>query len=76
VRFTLSERATVRIQVRRVARGKRRLVRSLSPVRPMAAGANRVRLRELRTGRYVLKVSAKDAAGNASSARLRFRAVR
>jgi streptogramin lyase len=75
VRFTLSERATVRIQVRRVAHGKRRLVRSL-PARPMASGANRVRLRELRAGRYVLRLSAKDAAGNASTARLRFRVAR
>ena len=73
VRFTLSERATVRIRVRRLARGKRRLVRSLSPKRPMAAGANRVMLRELRPGRYALGLTAKDAAGNAGSARLRFR---
>jgi virginiamycin B lyase len=76
VRFRLSEQATVRIQVRRVARGKRRLVRSISPAHPLAAGANRVRLRKLRTGRYVLRLSARDAAGNASTARLRFRVKR
>jgi virginiamycin B lyase len=75
VRFTLSEGATVRIQVRRLAHGKRRLVRSV-PARPMAAGAGRVRLRKLRPGRYVLRLSAKDAAGNATSARLRFRVKR
>jgi virginiamycin B lyase len=71
VRFTLSERATVRIRVRRLAHGKKRLVRSL-PARSMAAGASRARIRKLRPGRYVLRLTAKDLAGNRSTARLRF----
>jgi hypothetical protein len=65
LRFTLSERARVRIVVRRT-----RFARTLD----RAAGRHRVRLR-VRRGRHRLTIRAVDPAGNRSQARrVRFRA--
>jgi hypothetical protein len=82
VRYRVSEAATVRFVVER--RRGARFVRVRRPfVRKSATGANAFKLRRhvgrarLRPGRYRLRASAADAAGNRSPvARVRFRLVR
>lgn len=70
LRFTLSEAARVRISVQRRRAGRATAVGALRRSEP--AGANRVAFsgrlgkRALRPGRYRLKITATDAAGNAS----------
>jgi hypothetical protein len=69
VSFRLSERATVQLRVLRVV-GPRRPPLSGLIERRATAGTNFVRFpgriggRDLKPGRYVLAVSAEDAAGN------------
>jgi hypothetical protein len=64
--FTLSERATVRLALRRCA--NRTCSKTRKPMRTRAvtlsAGAEHVRLGRVGPGRYVLRVTAVDAAGN------------
>jgi len=81
--FRLSEPATVRLAVLRRRRGGR--LRGLKPVRRLTLPAGlvrrafrpRLRGRRLTRGRYVLRVRAVDAAGNAArSVSLAFRVLR
>jgi plastocyanin len=74
VTFTVSEAATVTVQVRR--RGARRVLRTLTV--QVRAGRRTVALRspELRKGRYTVTLTARDSSGNRSeseSAGLRIR---
>ena len=64
VRFRLSEKAGVRIKIKR-RNGKTRTLK-----RNGKAGANSVRIKRLRPGRYRVTVTAKDAAGNRSAPKL------
>jgi hypothetical protein len=75
--LALDERARVRLAVSRVVRG--RLVRRATIAFAGRAGVNRRRFagRRLTPGRYVVAVTATDAAGRVSrTALLRFRIVR
>jgi hypothetical protein len=74
VTFSLSEAATVRVQVQR--RSGRRF-RAVGAAKRLAgvAGANRTTLRRLAAGRYRVVVTAIDAAGNRSVKRLAFRVL-
>jgi hypothetical protein len=69
--FTLSERATVRLALRRCA--NRTCSKTRKPTRmravPLSAGAEHVRLGRVGPGRYVLRVTAVDAAGNRATPR-------
>ena len=83
LRFRSSEAATLRIAVHRVRRTRPRLRAAGRLTRRIAAGTGRVRFsgrigrRALRPGSYRLRLTAVDAAGNRSAARLlRFRVVR
>ncbi len=71
--FSLSEPATVTIALQK--RDRRRLLRPSGAVVKVTGqrGANGVRLRKLRAGRYRLVVVATDAAGNRGTQRLTFR---
>ena len=83
LRFRSSEAATLRIAVHRVRPTRPRLRAAGKLTRRIAAGRGRVRFsgrigrRALRPGNYRLRLTAVDAAGNRSAARvLRFRVVR
>ena len=73
LRFELSERATLGAQtIGRVA-GGRRVVNSFTLGRGRAgANAKRFRAERLAPGRYLMKLTATDRAGNSSTRRLRF----
>ncbi|HEY3187929.1 MAG TPA: hypothetical protein VGJ70_10665, partial [Solirubrobacteraceae bacterium] len=74
LRFRLSERATVRVSIARVVRGREHRVGALRAV-PAGPGAvtlhltGRIRGRALRPGRYRVLVSATDRSGNRARAR-------
>jgi hypothetical protein len=70
LQFSLSERAAVTLTIGR--KHARPLTRRASGTE----GANAVRLRSLRPGRYALKLTATDAAGNTSTATTRLRVAR
>jgi hypothetical protein len=89
LRGTLSERATVRVTIKRcvparggrgaaTSRGKARCVVVARRERTRAAGRFTLALpaKARRAGRYRVAVTATDAAGNAATARLRFRVTR
>jgi predicted phage tail protein len=63
VRFRVSEKASVRITI------KRRHRRAKTITRQVKAGRNAVRFRRLHAGRYRVTVTAKDAFGHKSRAR-------
>jgi hypothetical protein len=82
-RFTLSEKATVSVALKRRAAHGSRLTKIATLRRGEAAGAGRIAIRrsfagaKLRPGRYVVVVIATDASGNHSrSYALSFRVVR
>jgi PKD domain len=82
LRFTLSERATVRVTIRRLS-GARQAAAKAAVVRRVLAGHRSVKLatalRRLhaRPGRYAVTIRATDAAGNRSAARtVKLRVVR
>jgi plastocyanin len=78
VRFSLSEAAavTATVELLRAARTSGRVVRRLKLIGRQGANAFTLTNRRLEAGRYRLRLSAKDAAGNVSpTARIRFRVV-
>ncbi len=78
VRFSLSEAAavTATVDLLRAASPSARVVRRLRLIGRQGANAFTLTNRRLKAGRYRLRLSAKDAAGNISStARIRFRVV-
>jgi hypothetical protein len=80
LRYRLSEKATVRLKVQRIKRGRKVVTLPGRIVHNGVAGLNRRTLkariggRKLKPGRYRLVATARDAAGNVSTVkRLRFR---
>lgn len=65
-RFTLSEQATVRLTLRRCTDARCTHTQRPVPARVVtaSAGARHVRLRRVRPGRYLLRATVVDAAGN------------
>ena len=78
LRYSLSERARLRMSLARRASGKRRFRRLRGYSDRGRAGRNRKRLsrRKLRPGAYRLTVRARDAVGNSSRRVVRFRVAR
>jgi hypothetical protein len=74
LRFTLSERATVRVTVRRLS-GARQAAAKAAVVKPVLAGnrsvglATALRRLHARPGRYAVTIRATDVAGNRSATR-------
>jgi hypothetical protein len=64
--FKLSERASVRVRVRRIGRAHSSAVSRVTIRRSLKAGTRRIKLPRLRKGRYQATVIAIDAAGNRS----------